>query len=182
MIAALITVSIALAGYIATYLNGLRLTQRQERLARITRQLAEFYGPLLAMEEVGLLSYAAFSERHSRADGQSPFDHDGNPTDRELAEWRIWLSTVFIPNIKKMREIVVSKADLIIEAEMPPALIQLCAHAAGYEITAARWGEGDYRENFSAIPYPRLEITRYVRKSFRDLKREQNRLLGGRRH
>ena len=31
---------------------------------------------------------------------------------------------------------------------MPPVLIQLCAHAAGYEIASARWANGDYGANF----------------------------------
>ncbi|WP_371616458.1 hypothetical protein [Streptomyces sp. NBC_00454] len=45
---------------------------------------------------------------------------------------------MFIPNIQEMRDVVVTKADLLIEEEMPAALLQLCAHVAGYEITAAR--------------------------------------------
>ncbi|WP_262062553.1 hypothetical protein [Streptomyces sp. STR69] len=48
---AVVTVAPAFAGYAATYLNGLRLTQRQERLARVNRQLSDFCGPLFALPE-----------------------------------------------------------------------------------------------------------------------------------
>lgn len=37
------TVGLAFVGYMATYLNGLRLGQRQARLVRINQQLSEFY-------------------------------------------------------------------------------------------------------------------------------------------
>ncbi|MGW3321841.1 hypothetical protein [Streptomyces virginiae] len=37
-------------GYMmATYVDGLRLAQRQARLARVNRQLSDFYGPLFAL-------------------------------------------------------------------------------------------------------------------------------------
>ncbi len=48
MIAVVVTIGLAFVGYVVTYLNGLRLSQRQERLARVNRQLGEFYGPLYA--------------------------------------------------------------------------------------------------------------------------------------
>ncbi|MFK0045124.1 hypothetical protein ACIQU4_13595 [Streptomyces sp. NPDC090741] len=45
------TVGLAFLGYLATYANGLRLAQRQARLARVNQQLSEFYGPLFALME-----------------------------------------------------------------------------------------------------------------------------------
>lgn len=71
MIAAVVTVALAFAGYVATYLNGLRLTQRQERLTRVNRQLGDFYGPLLALTEANARTFAAFVERHARPGGAS---------------------------------------------------------------------------------------------------------------
>lgn len=136
----IVTVALALVGYLATYLNGVRLAQRQARLARVNLQLSDFYGPLFALMEANSRTYDTFSGRHARPDGRDPFDHDIPPTERELAKWRTWAGTVFIPNIQAMRDVVVTKADLLIEQEMPPALLQLCAHVSGYEITAARDG------------------------------------------
>ncbi|WP_432149061.1 hypothetical protein [Streptomyces sp. bgisy029] len=174
----IVTVALALVGYLATYLNGVRLAQRQARLARVNLQLSDFYGPLFALMEANSRTYDTFSERHARPDGRDPFDHEIPPTERELAEWRTWAGAVFIPNIQAMRDVVVTKADLLIEQEMPPALLQLCAHVSGYEITAARWAQGRYEEHLSVIPFPGRELMDYTRDRFTRLKREQAILLG----
>ncbi|MFD5079982.1 MULTISPECIES: hypothetical protein [unclassified Streptomyces] len=174
----IVTVGLALVGYLATYLNGVRLAQRQARLARVNLQLSDFYGPLFAIMEANSRTYDSFAERYARPDGRDPFDHDEPPTEHELAEWRTWATTVFIPNIQAMRDVVVTKADLLIEQEMPPALLQLCAHVSGYEITAARWAQGHYEEHLSGIPFPGRELREYTRKGFTHLKNEQALLLG----
>ncbi|MFJ9372572.1 hypothetical protein [Streptomyces sp. NPDC101455] len=139
MIAVVVTVALAFAGYVITYLNGLRLTQRQERLARVNRQLGDFYGPLLAPTEANARTFAAFVEQHARPGGISPFSGGTPPTDEELAEWRLWVTTVFLPVLREMRDLVVGWADLLREPEMPSLLMELCAHAAGYEMDNATW-------------------------------------------
>ncbi|MFF0065605.1 hypothetical protein ACFYRC_29420 [Streptomyces sp. NPDC005279] len=174
----IVTVGLALVGYLATYLNGVRLAQRQARLARVNLQLSDFYGPLFALMEANSRTYDSFSERYARPDGRDPFNHDIPPTEHELAEWRTWATTVFIPNIQAMRDVVVTKADLLIEQEMPPALLQLCAHVSGYEITAARWAQGRYEEHLSVISFPGRELRDYTRERFTRLKKEQAVLLG----
>ncbi|MFI5642100.1 hypothetical protein ACIA8H_32430 [Streptomyces goshikiensis] len=174
----ILTVGLAFIGYLATYLNGLRLAQRQARLTRVNQQLSDFYGPLFALMEANSRTYDTFSEKYARPDGRDPFRHDTPPTDQELAEWRTWATTVFIPNIKAMRDVVVTKADLLIEEEMPQALLQLCAHVSGYEITAARWAQGNYEEHLSLISFPGRDLREYIRDRFTRLKSEQARLLG----
>ncbi|MGW7465338.1 hypothetical protein ACWGJT_11630 [Streptomyces xantholiticus] len=174
----IVTVGLALVGYLATYLNGVRLAQRQARLARVNLQLSDFYGPLFALMEANSRTYDSFSERYARPDGRDPFDHDIPPTEHELAEWRTWATTVFIPNIQAMRDVVVTKADLLIEQEMPAALLQLCAHVSGYEITAARWAQGRYEEHLSVVSFPGRELRDYTRERFTRLKKEQAVLLG----
>ncbi|MFB4193021.1 hypothetical protein [Streptomyces carpaticus] len=57
-----------------------------------------------------------------------------------------------------MRDLVIRRADLLPEREMPPVLLELCAHVSGYEITAARWEREDYREHLSVVPFPGEEI------------------------
>jgi hypothetical protein len=76
-----------------------------------------------------------------------------------------------------MREIVVGKADLLIEESMPPVLLQLCAHVSGYQITWTRWKNDDFSDHLSAVPYP-PELIEYARTSFGRLKIEQAALLG----
>lgn len=174
------TVALAFTGYLATYLNSLRLTQRQERLERVNRQLSEFYGPLIALTESNRQIFDAFAQGHVRPDGHSPFQHEDPPTDEELTEWRIWFTSVFLPNIKAMRDIAQSKADLLVDSRMPPVLLLLCAHVAGYEVTVARWEAGDYTEHLSVVAYPEA-ISEYAVSCFERLAREQAALLGQRR-
>lgn len=88
--------------------------------------------------------------------------------------------TVFLPNIRAMRDLVIHHADLLSEPAMPPLLLQLCAHVSGYEITAARWARDSYDQHLSVVPFPSEEIAAYARRGFAQLKREQARLLGQR--
>ena len=178
MIAVAVTISLALVGYVATYLNGLRLAQRQERLVRVNRQLSDFYGPLFALTESNSRIFSAFRARNARPDGRSPFVHEIPPTGAELVEWRLWVTTVFLPNAQTMRDLVIEHADLLRESEMPTILLQLCAHVSGYEITAARWAREDYDQHLSVVPFPADEINNYARQGFTWLKAEQARLLG----
>ncbi|MCX5303728.1 hypothetical protein OG304_09740 [Streptomyces sp. NBC_00160] len=180
MTTAVATIALAFAGYAVTYLNGLRLAQRQARLNRLNHQLGDFYGRLFALTEANSRIFGAFTERNARPDGRSPFAHETPPSDEELAEWRLWAGTVFLPNIQAMRDLVIKHADLLSEPEMPPILLQLCAHVSGYEITAARWERGNYDQHESVVPFPSEEIAAYARDGFAGLKREQSRLLGRR--
>ncbi|MFF1444624.1 hypothetical protein [Streptomyces sp. NPDC058295] len=178
MATVIVTVGLAFVGYLATYLNGLRLAERQARLTRVNQQLSEFYGPLFALMEANSRTYDTWSAKFARPDGRDPFRHEIPPSEQELVEWRTWATTVFIPNIKAMRDVVVTRADLLIEEEMPEALMQLCAHVSGYEITAARWDQGIYEEHLSLISFPGRALREYICDRFTELKREQARLLG----
>lgn len=178
VLAAGVAIGLAFVGYVATYLNGVRLAQRQERLSRVNQQLSDFYGPLLALTQVNERIFGAFAERHARPGGVSVFQDATPPTEEELRDWRLWVTTVFLPNIRAMRDLVVGHADLLMEAEMPPLLLDLCAHVSGYEITAARWAEGDYAEHLSVVHFPAEAISDYARQGFGRLKAEQASLLG----
>ena len=49
VITAIVTIFVALAGYLITYWNNILLSRRTERLNRINKQLNEFYGPLYSL-------------------------------------------------------------------------------------------------------------------------------------
>lgn len=87
------TVGLAFVGYMATYLNGLRLGQRQARLVRINQQLSEFYGPLLALMEANQRTFDAFHADFALADGRCPICDVPAPSEQDLAEWRFWAKT-----------------------------------------------------------------------------------------
>ncbi|MGY1439886.1 hypothetical protein [Streptomyces reniochalinae] len=184
MTSAVITLCVALTGYFATYLNGLRLSQRERSLERLNRQLAELYGPLLALVEANHGAYRMFSRLHPRDDGRNLFQHhpdrpgDQPPTDEELAEWRTWTEAIILPNQRAMRQILTTKADLLVEPEMPGLLMELYVFSAIDEIELPRWVTGTRTQ----LPqeYPAGAATRYVRARFDELKRKQTRLLGSR--
>ncbi|NLU74426.1 hypothetical protein HCC61_17350 [Streptomyces sp. HNM0575] len=183
MTATVVTIALAFVGYLATYFNGVRLTQRQERLSRVNRQLSDFYGPLFALTETNNRVFKAFMEHTAtRPDGRSPFAAGGEPpTDEELAEWRLWVTTVFLPTIRAMRDIVVTKADLLAEQQVPAVLLELSAHVSGYEIMEAQWARGDNTRHYSDVWFPAEELSLYARQAFAQLKEEQSSLLGRRR-
>lgn len=173
--AVVVTVMAGFAGYLVTYLNNLRLTQRQERLARVNRQLSEFYGPLLALVEVNSRLYHTFSEKHPRPEGREPLSHRD-----EQDAWRLWITTVFLPTHRAIRDLVNTKADLMDEADMPPLLLEVYAHAAWHELSAAKWEAGDLTIEHPPRAFPATAIRAYARENFARLKSEQAALLGRR--
>ena len=182
MQAAVLAIVLAFVGLTGTYVTNLYLTRRQERLDRTNRQLSEFYGPLLAYLSANGRTFAAW-QTHIRPDGVSIFVPEAGrpPTDDELRQWRLWLTTVLLPNVQKARQVVVDKADLLVESAMPPVLLDLCAHVAACEILMARWNAGDFSEHLAIVSYPAAELLEYAETSFHRLKQQQATLLGGRR-
>jgi hypothetical protein len=76
------TEAVALVGVIATFFGyfirhrtDLQLAQRNDRLARINRQLSNFYGPLLALTEPSDEAWQAFRKRY-RSGGGSFWKND----------------------------------------------------------------------------------------------------------
>jgi hypothetical protein len=51
---------VAVAGYLLTYRNNLRLSERKDRLDRVTRQLRDFYGPLFATASASKAAWLVF--------------------------------------------------------------------------------------------------------------------------
>jgi hypothetical protein len=171
-----ITVLLALGGYLATYVNNVRLAQHKDRLERVNRQLSEFYGPLFALTRSTSASWAAFRSKY-RPDVQSYWDSRSPATSEEAAVWRLWITEVFMPLDVQMAEIVVQKADLLDEAEMPQCLLDLCAHVAAYRALLKRWEEGDFSEHKSILLFPEAALREYTSTSFSRLKTRQQDLL-----
>ena len=51
--AIVVSVLVALIGYVVKYFNDLRLAQRKDRLDRVSHQLSDLYGPLFALNAAG---------------------------------------------------------------------------------------------------------------------------------
>jgi hypothetical protein len=177
VITACVTIFVALAGYLITYWNNILLSRRTEQLNRINKQLNEFYGPLYSLVYSSSKSWVTFRKRY-RSQIRSYFSNNPPPTEEELQAWRLWMTTVFMPINLRIYELIVSKADLLIERDMPGCLRELCAHVASYQVVLKKWGNNDFSEHTSLIDYPGRELLDYSHRSFKELKDKQSNLLG----
>ena len=179
---ALIGVFVAAIGYFVKYTTDLKLAQRNDRLERINRQLSEFYGPLLALTRASDESWQAFRRRYRPPGGESFWKSDPPLTREDAVAWRLWMTTVFVPVQRRMMELVLEHADLIEEPEMPPCLLALCAHVAGYQAVLKQWESGEIsvkrEDNVSVVNFPSQELADYAAAEFSRLKAEQAALLG----
>jgi hypothetical protein len=172
-ITAAASVLVALLAGLLTYRNNQRLGLRQDQLARVNAQLEEFYGPLLALSQASNRAWLAFRRRY-RPGG--PY-FDGTETEADRNNWVHWMREVFIPTNRRIYEIIVTKAHLLDDDEMPPCLLDLCAHVAGYEAMVKRWDKGDTTELTSLLNHPSEPFLQYVSESFARLKHLQQELL-----
>jgi hypothetical protein len=182
LVTAIITVALAFIGYIATYVNNMRINQRQARLDRVNRQLSELYGPLLATVESVDRVWRYFVNKYQlsiRSEDSYIYFAGKRADEADLEIWRIWLKTVFMPSNRRLYKLVLSKADLLRDNDMPDDALDLCAHVLGYEVILGYWAAGKFHEHFSIVDYP-TSIISYARESFHILKREQELLLGKR--
>lgn len=173
IITATVTILLAVTGYIITYLNNLRLSQRKDRLDRVNRQLSELYGPMFSLVNASNIAWKGFRKDHRP--NRAYFGSD--TTEDDYKEWRLWMSTVFMPINKKLYDLILEKSDLLIETEMDQSLLMFCAHIAAYQAVLEKWKENDYSEHLSVIAFP-SEIEEYAKKSYTTLKAEQALLLG----
>jgi hypothetical protein len=89
----------------------------------------------------------------------------------------LWAQSAHQQRSSPAYEVIISKAQLLIEDEMPPCLLSFCAHKAGYDVLIERWKQDDYAEHLSVVRHPGDELHTYLRESFTRLKREQAREL-----
>jgi hypothetical protein len=181
-VVAIVGVVAAVVGYFVKYRVDLRLAQRNDRLERINRQLSEFYGPLLALTRSSGQSWQAFRQRYRPPGSESFWKSDPPPTTEDAVAWRLWMTTVFMPVHRRMMELVLERADLIEEPEMPPSLLDLCAHVNGYQAILKEWEKGEIstarEDNISVVNFPGQELAEYAAAAFGRLKAEQAELLG----
>lgn len=168
-----VTILLAIAGYVFTYLNNLRLSQRKDRLDRVNRQLAELYGPMFSLVNASNIAWQGFRKDHRPNEAY----FSSSTTEEDYKEWRLWMSVVFMPINKKLYDLILEKSDLLIETEMDNSLLMFCAHIAAYHAVLEKWNHQDYSEHLSVIAYPK-EIEEYARRSYTKLKAEQALLLG----
>lgn len=167
--AAMLTVILAFLGYLVTFFSARMLARRRDKLELVNRRLNEFYGPLYVASEAGNIAYRSLLKRQGK-DKSDPI------LDSEMKEWVLWMTTIFMPLNDIREKVIIEKAYLIVEEEMPQCLLDFVTHVVGYKAVLAKWAEGDFAERRSTIGWP-PEFDAYVRKSYAALKAEQTRLM-----
>ena len=167
--AAVLTVILALIGYLVTYLSAQVLARRKDKLELINRRLNEFYGPLYVASRAGNIAYRSLLNKQGKTQSFPILDS-------EMKEWMLWMNTTFMPLNDIREKIIIEKASLIVEEQMPHCLLDFVTHVVGYKAVVAKWAEGDYTERRSTIGWP-AEFDRYVERSYAALKAEQMRLM-----
>ena len=167
-----------LAGLLAiagAYFNATRLERRKAALALVTEQLEKLYGPLFALSRSSEETWRRFRQ-HNRPDG--PFFNPADPpTEEELATWRRWLTTVFIPINERMAAVIVDHMHLLEGSTMPGSFLTLLANVEAYRVLKGRWAEGDYAENAASFNFP-PEFRADVEAGFQRLRARQAELIG----
>jgi hypothetical protein len=167
--AAILTVVLAFAGYLVTFLSARMLAQRRDKLKLVNKRLNEFYGPLYVASEAGNIAYRSLLERQGKEKSDPILDS-------EMKDWVLWMKTIFMPLNDIREKVIIEKAHLIVEEQMPQCLLDFVTHVVGYKAVLSKWAEGDYAERRSTIGWP-PEFDAYVRRSYAALKAEQTQLM-----
>jgi hypothetical protein len=174
----ILTIALAFFGYLVTYYYNLKLIQKQEQLARINKQISDFYGPMLAILKAGDKNWDYLSKtfHNSKIKGPALQIPGGAIIDVEI--WKHWMREVFMPSNLKIENIIINHSDLLDDKEFPDELLSVVAHINAYKVILKKWENDDYSELFTQIVFPREELHRYVNKNYNRLKSIQLDLLG----
>jgi hypothetical protein len=167
--AAVLTIFLAFFGYLVTFIITRMMARRADRLRLVNERLNEFYGPLYVASQAGNIAYRSLLTRMGKTQSY-PI------TDAEMKDWMLWMKTIFMPLNDVREKIIIEKAHLIVEEQMPRCLLDFVTHVVGYKAVLAKWAEGDYTERRSTIGWP-PEFDVYVERSYKALKAEQTSLL-----
>jgi hypothetical protein len=167
--AAILTILLAFAGYLMTFLSARMLARRRDKLRLVNKRLNEFYGPLYVASEAGNIAYRALLNRQGKEKSDPILDS-------EMKEWMLWMTTIFMPLNDIREKIIIEKAYLVVEERMPQCLLDFVTHVVGYKAVLAKWAEGNYVERRSSIGWP-PQFDVYVRHSYAALKAEQTHLM-----
>jgi hypothetical protein len=166
-----LTILLAFVGYLATAWSAKMLARRKDKLEHVNRRLNEFYGPLYVASQAGNIAYRSLLKKQGKSQSFPILDS-------EMKEWMLWMTTIFMPLNDIREKIIIEKAYLIVEEQMPQCLLDFVTHVVGYKAVLAKWAESDYSERRSTIGWP-PEFDIYVERSYAALKAQQTQLLHG---
>lgn len=167
--AAILTIVLAFAGYLVTFFITRMMARRADHLRLVNKRLNEFYGPLYVASQAGNIAYRSLLAKLGKTQSYPVLDS-------ELKEWMLWMTTIFMPLNDVREKIIIEKAYLIVEEQMPRCLLDFVTHVVGYKAVMAKWAEGDFSERRSTIGWP-PEFDVYIERSYQALKSEQTHLI-----
>lgn len=176
-ISIIVTIVLAVAGFIAAYLNNYASEKRKQRFELVNKKLNNLYGPLFVATEVGRASVTGFFASIGRKidiDKDLPLTEPLSKEEEE--EYRIWVQKVFMPTNEWCENVVRENAYLINEQHMPECVLRFISHVSCYKAIIAKWETKKYNEIYSPIPFPK-ELNEYAVSSYNDLKKEQLKLI-----
>lgn len=179
IISAVVTMAVAGIGFVAAYRNSRRLSERNDRLQRINKQLADLYGPMLTLTGTADIAWRTFMAEHG-GDGLAIVDEQGRIRVDKM-EWMIWVQEVLMPLNRRLFEKVLQGGDLLIEEQMPDVVLKFMAHTSAWEATLARWKSGNEDVLTAVVNHPGRGLYRYAEAGYQSLKAEQQRLLAAQR-
>ena len=166
---ATLTILLAFAGYLVTFFSSRMLARRRDMLDLVNKRLNEFYGPLYVASQAGNIAYRSLLKKQGKTQCHPILES-------EMKEWVLWMKTIFMPLNNVREKVIIEKAHLIVEEQMPQCLLDFVTHVVGYKAVVSKWAEGDFSERRSTNGWP-PEIDTDVRHSYQALKAEQTRLL-----
>jgi hypothetical protein len=174
-ISAIAALAVTGLSLVASQRSSRRLSERNDQLIRVNRQLAELYGPMLTIAGSTDVAWRTFMEAHCPGE-VTVIDKDGLLlVDR--TEWTVWVEHVLMPLNRQLRDCIIQRGDLLIDDGMPQVLLRFCAHVAAWEATIAKWQLGDSDEITAVVGHPGRELLRHAEGRYQRLKALQRQLL-----
>jgi hypothetical protein len=176
--AALITASsgvlVAVIVYTLNTLTQLRAERKRIRVDRLATQLRDLYGPLNALVDVNERLWTAL---HDAGMPSAESRRSKGPTAQDPPLWEEWYTNALLPISKRMRDLLLENADLLIAFEFPEEVKSFCAHVAAAEVATASPSFELTRKKLW-INHPGTPFVRYVRNSYHTLKKQHSALVG----
>lgn len=171
----IISVVLAIIGFLFSYFNNLSLERKKNRLERINDQLNYYYGPLLAVVQSNQQAWDNFIARYDN--NPNFYKKDQSPTPQQVAEFHNWMIAVFMPNNEKLYEIIINRTSLLDEDVIPQVLLDLLAHILEFRMAFESRKDKHTEVAETRSKYPGKELLTYCEKTFEFLKTEQNKLI-----
>ena len=175
--AIVVTIAVAVSGYVVTYFMQRHQAQRQARLERINCQLRNLYGPLYSILKANQAVWNEFRDKLWPKHGHNAYFHGNNTTDAENERWRIWMTEVFEPLNARIERIILENGDLLIDSELPQEFVDALAHIASYRALYPKWKDGDFTIHTSLINFPD-GLLPIIEHAYRKLLQQQKNLTG----